>query len=121
MALATVRVVVMSFVYMGIMGVVLSRMRIPGDVKTAFTEKRDKSICGSELYGDAISRAVGKMESDEKNGMLPEIIARSLVRLSGKKHPKPLSTVGTGYKLLFILSKLLPVRTVNYLEGRLYG
>lgn len=94
---------------------------LPGDVKTAFTEKRDKSICGSELYGDAISRAVGKMESDEKNGMLPEIIARSLVRLSGKKHPKPLSTVGTGYKLLFILSKLLPVRTVNYLEGRLYG
>ena len=61
------------------------------------------------------------MEADEKNGMPPERIADAVYRAAMKRRPKPLFTVGAGYKLLFALSGLLPVRFVNWIEGKLYG
>lgn len=51
----------------------------------------------------------------------PERIADAVYRAAMKRRPKPLFTVGAGYKLLFALSGLLPVRFVNWIEGKLYG
>lgn len=94
---------------------------LPGDVRTGFTAARDKSADGKELYGERLERAVARMEADEKNGMPPERIADAVYRAAMKRRPKPLFTVGAGYKLLFALSGLLPVRFVNWIEGKLYG
>ena len=60
------------------------------------------------------------MEKDEENGMKPSDIARAVYSLSQKKSPKPLSTVGASYKLLAVVSKLLPERIVNSIVGSLY-
>ena len=93
---------------------------LPGDVKTSFTDSRDKSCEDGGIYGGRIAAAVGRMEHDERNGMDPAKVAAALYSLSLKKRPKPLSSVGGG-RLLFAVSRLLPIRMVNYMEGRMYG
>ena len=94
---------------------------LPGDVRTGFTDAREKNDEGSELYGSTIEKSVASMEKDERGGMSPDRIAKKVWSLAGKKHPKPLSTVGLQYKFFLLLNKLLPTRLVNYIVGLLYA
>lgn len=93
---------------------------LPGDVKTGFTGARRKNECGADVY-PALVKSVATMEHDEQNGMSPDRIAAKLVSLAGKRHPKPLSTVGLTYKLFLLIAKLLPARFVNWLVGLIYA
>ena len=45
---------------------------MPGDVKTAFTQEREKETAGAEVYGEVIGKSIAQMEKDEQNGMSPE-------------------------------------------------
>ncbi len=94
---------------------------MPGDVRTSFTQEREKEVSGESVYGDIIAKSVAQMEHDEQNGMSPERIAKAVHALARKKNPKPLSTTGANYKLFAVLSKLLPVRAVNRIIGMIYG
>lgn len=93
---------------------------MPGDVATGFTDAREKSVAGSELYGSTIEKSVSTMEKDERGGMSPDRIAKKVWSLSKKRHPKPLSTVGLQYKFFAFLYKALPARLVNWIVGLLY-
>lgn len=94
---------------------------MPGDVKTGFTDAREKGSSEDGVYSEILQKSVATMEKDEQNGMSPEEIAKAVYRLSQKKNPKPLSTVGFQYKSLSALAKLLPVRAVNYIIGTIYA
>ncbi|MBQ6570150.1 MAG: SDR family NAD(P)-dependent oxidoreductase [Clostridia bacterium] len=94
---------------------------MPGDVKTGFTAARQKDETGDGVYGSVIKKSVATMEKDEQSGMSPQKIAAHIYKLSRKKHPKPLSTVGFTYKLIAVVQKLLPTRLVNYIVGKLYS
>ena len=94
---------------------------MPGDAKTGFTAARKKSVEGAEYYGAAIERAVKTMEQDEENGMPPIVIARKILKQLSKSAPKPLVVAGRKYQLFVCLAKFLPIRTVNYIIGKLYG
>lgn len=94
---------------------------MPGDVKTGFTAAREKSVQGDDAYSGILKKSVSVMEKDEQNGMSPKRIAEKIFSLSQKKNPKPLSTVGLQYKTFAVLSKLLPVRAVNYMIGQIYA
>ena len=91
-----------------------------GDVKTGFTSARAKSLVGDEAYGGAISRSVAVMEKDEQSGMLPAAIAAAIYKTALRRRVKPISTVGTTYKFLVFLNKLLPNSWVNAIIGKLY-
>lgn len=93
---------------------------LPGDVATGFTDAREKSQAGSELYGSTIEKSVSTMEKDERGGMSPVRIAKKVWSLSKKRHPKPLSTVGLQYKLFAFLYKVLPARIINRIVGMIY-
>lgn len=93
---------------------------LPGDVATGFTDAREKSVKGQELYGGTIEKSVSTMEKDERGGMSPDRIARKIWSLSRKRHPKPLSTVGLQYKLFAFLHKVLPASLVNWIVGLMY-
>lgn len=93
---------------------------MPGDVKTSFTTAREKTVNGAQFYGETIEKSVKAMEKDEQNGMSPAVIAKAVYRLSQKKNPKPLSTVGAQYKVFAFASKILPERVVNAVVGKLY-
>ncbi len=94
---------------------------MPGDVKTGFTAAREKSTEGDSEYSGILKKSVSVMEKDEQNGMSPERIAEKIYSLALKKRPKPLSTVGLQYKAFAFLSKVLPIRTVNYIIGMIYA
>jgi len=93
---------------------------MPGDVKTGFTAARDKCADGENVYCGRIVKSVSTMEKDEINGMSPEYIAGSIVRLAEKKRPKPITALGTQYKLFAVLAKLLPLRLINFVVGKMY-
>ena len=93
---------------------------LPGDVKTGFTAARRKSCAGAEVYGAAIDRAVAVMEHDEQNGMLPELVAKAVLRAANAKNPRAFATVGFQYQVFVLLSKLLPASLANALVGMIY-
>lgn len=93
---------------------------MPGDVKTGFTAAREKDE-DRGAYSAILKKSVSTMEHDEENGMSPDEIAKAVYKLSLKKNPKPLSTVGIQYKTFAALSKILPTRAVNYIIGQLYA
>ena len=93
----------------------------PGDIKTGFTAAREKSVTGDEAYGGRISRSVAKMERDEQNGMDPAKAGAYIAKIALKQHPKPVYTIGFGYKAICVLLKLLPSRLANWAIGKLYA
>ena len=93
----------------------------PGDIKTGFTAAREKSIAGDEAYGGRISKSVAKMERDEQNGIDPAKAGAYIAKIALKKPPKPVYTIGFGYKAICVLLKLLPSRLANWAIGLLYA
>ena len=62
----------------------------------------------SGAYEAVVQKSVATMEHDEQNGMTPRQLAEAVFHLATKKHPKPLSTCGTQYKVFAVLQKALP-------------
>ncbi|MBQ7870964.1 MAG: SDR family oxidoreductase [Oscillospiraceae bacterium] len=93
----------------------------PGDICTGFTAARKKEILGDEAYHGRISRSVGRMERDEQRGMSPEAVAKMLLRLAKKRRVKPLYSLRLDYRLFVVLSRLLPVRLLNWVVYLLYA
>lgn len=93
---------------------------MPGDVKTGFTDAREKQEEDGGVYADVIKKSVATMENDERNGMPAEKIAEAVLSLAEKKKVKPLSTKGAKYKFFAVLAKLLPASAVNRVVGMLY-
>ncbi|MCQ2409739.1 MAG: SDR family oxidoreductase [Clostridia bacterium] len=93
---------------------------LPGDVKTDFTDKREKNKSDSPIYGDRINKAVAAMEHDERNGYSPMIIAKLAYSLSKKKNPPVQKVGGFSYAALIVLAKFMPKRFVIYVTGKMY-
>lgn len=93
---------------------------MPGDVRTGFTAMRKKDASGDALYHNMIEASVAVMEKDEQNGMTADHAARCIIKIAEKRSVRPLYTVGMIYKLYYVLNKLLPQRTVNWIVGLLY-
>lgn len=92
---------------------------MPGDVHTGFTNSREKSIAGEEIYTN-ITKAVSAMERDETAGMTPLAMAKDLYHIATCRSPKPQYVGGAKYKIFCLLDRLLPKRLVNYIVGQLY-
>lgn len=94
---------------------------MPGDVATSFTDRRVKDSCPASAYGARCESSVARMERDERAGTPPRVIARKIIRIARKNHPKPLYGLGFYYRLVLLLFKLLPVRISHWIVGLLYG
>lgn len=93
---------------------------MPGDTKTGFTAQRKKIFEGEDVYGGRIAPSVAVMEHDEEKGMSASDVAKMIVRIAKKRHIRPLYTIGIGYKLLYVLHRILGITIVNRLLGILY-
>ncbi|MBR1891528.1 MAG: SDR family NAD(P)-dependent oxidoreductase [Clostridia bacterium] len=94
---------------------------LPGDTKTSFTDSRDKNTLGEEVYGDRIARSVARMEKDERGGVSPDKVAKVILKQAKIKSPKPYAIVGFDYKLLVLLSRILPQKLVDKILYKLYA
>ncbi|MCI8556849.1 MAG: SDR family NAD(P)-dependent oxidoreductase [Lachnospiraceae bacterium] len=91
------------------------------DVKTEFTDYREKCFAGDGLYHGRIARSVGKMEASERKGMEPDRVAKEVVRLLGKRKLPSHVIVGASNQLLGLLNRLLPTEIVLRLLAVLYA
>lgn len=92
---------------------------MPGDVATGFTDAREKSTQGAEIY-PSMQSAVATMEKDERSGMTPVHMAQHLYRIATARSPKPIYVGGMTYGVFCLLNRLLPKRLVNWIVGQLY-
>ncbi|MGI6020826.1 MAG: SDR family NAD(P)-dependent oxidoreductase [Lachnospiraceae bacterium] len=93
---------------------------MPGDINTGFTEARESTFSGDDVFGGTIRRSIGKMEKDEKNGMDPGTAGRYIAGIALRKKVKPLYAVGGLYKFLCFLLKILPCKLVNRIIEIMY-
>lgn len=93
----------------------------PGDIRTGFTDARQKCAAGDEFYSGRIGRSVAGMERDEQKGMRPEVAGRYIAKIALKRRVKPVYAIGFGYKCLSVLCKLLPCGLRNWIVGLLYA
>ena len=91
------------------------------DVRTEFTDSRQKTCQGDTVYGGRITKSVGKMEQSERSGMLPDQVAEAMVRLLRRRRLPPHKIIGAGNELLGVLYRILPAKTMLWLLSKLYG
>lgn len=95
---------------------------LPGDTKTSFTASRIKNkILEDDNYKKRINRSINKMERDEQKGKDPQTVAKAIYKVMKKKNPPLTKTIGFEYKLVVLLSKILPQRLLNYIIKKMYG
>ena len=93
----------------------------PGDICTEFTQARQKSFDGDDVYSGKISRSVAGMEKDEQKGMKPESAGDYIAKIALKKNVKPVYAIGATYKVLSVLCKTFPCGFRNKVVGMLYA
>ena len=93
---------------------------MPGDVKTGFTGARQK-FENCDAYGDRVQKSVAVMEKDEMGGAAPESIAKKIYKISLKKNPAPIYTLGGKYKFFKFLGDVLPQPLVNKILYMMYA
>ena len=93
---------------------------MPGDVSTGFTDARDKSSAGEDIYKSA-NKAITTMEHDERSGMSPRQMAKLFYHIATCRSPRPQYVGGFSYRLFCFLDRLLPKRFVNWLEYKVYS
>ncbi len=93
---------------------------MPGDVSTGFTDARNKSTAGEEIYRSA-HKAIANMERDERAGMQPEQMAKLFYHIATCHSPRPQYVGGFLYRVLCFLDRILPKRLVNWIEHKLYS
>lgn len=93
----------------------------PGDTKTGFTEKRvfAKGANEDSVYYKNFKKSIEKMEKAEIEGMNPVIIANGIIRRLERKRLS-VRYVPNYYKIVFILTKILPERLLLYLVKKIY-
>ncbi|NLZ64795.1 MAG: SDR family oxidoreductase [Clostridiales bacterium] len=93
---------------------------MPGDVSTSFTDNRVKAEeVGS--YGSFVEKSVAVMEKDERGGMSAEYAAKVIFKKAIKKRIPHHLVVGTDYKILWFISKLVPKKLLSYILFKMYG
>ena len=93
---------------------------MPGDVSTGFTDARQQSTAGEEVYRTA-RKAITAKERDERSGMKPLQMAEIFYHIATCRSPRPQYIGGFGYRILCLLDRILPKRFVNWVEYKLYS
>ena len=94
---------------------------MPGDISSGFTDARDKITAGDDIYAGKITRSVGTMEKDERDGMTPDAAGKIIAGIALDKRKKTLYTIGMGYKCAVFLAKVLPAYILNRIIKVLYA
>lgn len=93
----------------------------PGNTKTNFTKNRVKEFDTNERYGDRITVATDKIDKNDSKRMLPDCVARAILKQANKKRTKPMVIVGGKYKLLYLISNLTPKCWLLDITAKLYN
>lgn len=94
----------------------------PGDFATGFTGSRKKtaSVEAMETY-PGYAASIAKVEHDEGGGLKPQVLAKKISRIIGKRHPRYAYVVASfEQKLSVLLKRILPARWFARILGGYY-
>ncbi|EPF30088.1 hypothetical protein HMPREF9195_00101 [Treponema medium ATCC 700293] len=94
---------------------------MPGDVATPFTDVRNKSNTGNDVYSGRITKSIAKMERDERCGIPADKLGSFIASLADKKRIGFLYPYNAPYALLISLYRLLPRRLALFIVRQLYA
>ena len=94
---------------------------LPGDTKTGFTSNRKTIIWENSTYKENVERSIAKMEKDEQKGVSPNKVVKVIYKVIKRRRMPIQVVVGLDYKLLVIMSKILPRRFVEIIITKMYG
>lgn len=94
---------------------------MPGDVATPFTDVRNKSNTGNDIYSGRIAKSIAKMERDERHGIPADKLGSFIALLADKKRIGFLYPYNASYALLISLYRLLPRRLALFIVRKLYA
>lgn len=92
----------------------------PGDTKTGFTAARIKNK-DSQNYNHKVEKSIKKMEKDEQNGASPLCVSKVIEKVLRKKKTPLIRTVGSQYKFVCWLMKVLPTNLANRIIKKIYA
>lgn len=78
----------------------------PGDVKTSFTENRQKEYDTNERYGKSVELSTKPTPKTENRRMSPEYAIKKLYQICEKRHYKPRYIIGKQYKFFNFCNKV---------------
>lgn len=94
---------------------------LPGDMKTNFTKQRIiDNDTKDEEYKKSVEKSIKKAEKEEINGDSPDKAGKVVYKILRRKNPPLRKTIGFSYKFLVFLSRLLPIKFVNWLVRKIY-
>lgn len=94
----------------------------PGDFSTGFTASRRKVSEEAETSYPAYAAGMRKIEHDERGGLKPEAVARTIEKILRSPRPAPRYVVASPeQRLSVLLKRLLPSRLFSRILGAYYG
>lgn len=92
----------------------------PGDTKTNFDSGRIPAKNYNPDVDKAAARSIEIMRESESKGVSPDKVAKVVVKIVGKKKPKPRYTTGIDAKIFGTLLRLLPYKTQEFVIKLMY-
>jgi NAD(P)-dependent dehydrogenase (short-subunit alcohol dehydrogenase family) len=93
----------------------------PGSIKTGISSRRTKYIAEDSPYAAPFKKMLKALDSNEREGIAPERVARTIVDAIEEKSPASLYAVGSNAPTVFALRRALPRGAVERVVGRMYG
>ena len=93
----------------------------PGSVKTGISSRRTKYIDDDSPYTKPFKRMLKVLDGNEREGISPHRVARTIVDAIEEDAPASLYAVGSNAPTVFALRRALPRAAVERVVGRLYG
>ncbi len=93
----------------------------PGSIRTGISSRRTKYIAEDSAYATPFKKMLKALDSNEREGIAPERVARTIVEAIEEKAPASLYAVGSNAPAVFALRRALPRGAVERVVGRMYG
>ena len=93
----------------------------PGSVNTGISARRTTYVDDGSPHERRLRRMLKTLDTNEREGISPQRVARTICDVVEEDSPGPLHAVGSGAPAVLTLKRLLPARTVERVVGRKFG
>jgi NAD(P)-dependent dehydrogenase (short-subunit alcohol dehydrogenase family) len=93
----------------------------PGSVNTGISERRTKYVADDSPHEHAFHKMLGILDRNEKDGIAPARVARTVLRAIDADEPDELYAVGSNAPTVFALRRALPRSVVATVVARKFG
>ncbi len=93
----------------------------PGSVKTGISQRRTRYIASDSPHLSSFRTMLRVLDRDEKEGIAPERVARTILQAIEAERPDSLYAVGNNASTVFALRRALPSSLIEGMVARKFG